>query len=88
METVQAIAIDEDTIYVECKADKWKKCGNGFGYHLHGNSSKTYEDREESRSSHCKIPYNNILVNSNTYRGTLKKRIKTGKRKGTYIFKK
>ena len=80
-----ALAIDKKNIYVECKANNWKKCGNGYGFHIHGNNSNT-NNREEGRSGHCEISYNNIIIDNNTFRGTLKKRIKTGWRKGTYLF--
>jgi len=80
-----ALAIDSKNIYVECKATNWRKCNNGIGYHLHGNNSNT-KNRQEGRCGHCEIYYNNIIINSTTFRGTLKKRIKTGWRKGTYIF--
>ena len=80
-----ALAIDKKNIYVECRSQKWKKCGNGYGFHIHGNNSNT-KNREEGRSGHCEIYYNNIVINDATFRGTLKKRIKTGWRKGTYIF--
>jgi|TARA_R110000803_G_scaffold43110_2_gene92284 hypothetical protein len=82
-----ALAIDQKSIYVECKCNNWKKCGNGYGFHIHGNNSNT-NNREEGRSGHCQISYNNIIIDNDTFRGTLKKRIKTGWRKGTYIFEK
>tara|TARA_R110000744_G_scaffold106463_1_gene202784 strand:+ start:213 stop:485 length:273 start_codon:yes stop_codon:yes gene_type:complete len=89
MNSVQALAIDKKNIFVECRCEKWKKCGNGYGFHIHGNSNGSLDNREEGRGSECNVSYNNVLINSKTYKGaTLKKRIKTGWRKGTYIFEK
>tara|TARA_R110000796_G_scaffold46888_2_gene113212 strand:+ start:2368 stop:2616 length:249 start_codon:yes stop_codon:yes gene_type:complete len=80
----QAIAIDEKYIYVECLAGK--DCDSRL-YHRHGNNGNM-KDRTTGRCGHCDIDYQEIDINSNTYRGTLLKIIKTGKRKGTPIFKK
>lgn len=84
--SVFALAIDKKNIYVECCAPNWRKCGNGYGFHIHGNNSNT-KNREEGRTSHCETNlYNNVIIDNNTFRGSLTKRIKTGWRKGTYIF--
>jgi len=76
-----AIAIDEDNIYVECKG---KDCGRN--YHIHGNVNRNLNNRESGRCGHCSIDYDTIVVDDETYRGTLVKIISRGKRKGTYIF--
>ena len=82
---VLALAIDNHTIYVECKAKNWKKCGNRMGYHVHGNAGNL-GNREEGRASHCCYGYNNIIIDCSTFRGKLVKRIKEGWRKDTLIF--
>ena len=84
---VSALAIDSHTIYVECKAKDWRKCGNRMGFHYHGNSGDL-SNREEGRSSHCTYGYNNIVIDCSTFRGKLVKRVKEGWRRNTYIFEK
>tara|TARA_R110000803_G_scaffold64792_1_gene125912 strand:+ start:13027 stop:13302 length:276 start_codon:yes stop_codon:yes gene_type:complete len=86
MNDIHALAIDKNTIYVPCNSENWKKCSNGDGFHRHGNSSNSFENREEGRSSHCSINYNNVIINDHTFRGKILKRIKSGWRKGNYIF--
>lgn len=83
--SINALAIDKNTIYIPCNADNWRKCSNGDGFHQHGNSNGSFENREEGRSGHCDKYYNNIIVNDTTFRGKVVKRIKTGWRKGKYI---
>ena len=72
MNDIHALAIDKNTIYVPCNSENWKKCSNGDGFHRHGN--------------HCSINYNNVIINDHTFRGKILKRIKSGWRKGNYIF--
>ena len=83
---VDAISITHDTIYVPCRADKWRKCGNGRGFHLHGNDGNL-ENRLHSVSGHStddKCYYNCVRITSNTYKGL--KPINRKVRENKFIF--
>lgn len=83
--SIYALAIDKHTIYIPCNCDNWRKCSNGDGFHRHGNSNGSLKNRQEGRSGHCAVHYNNIIINDVTFRGKVVKRIKSGWRKGNYI---
>ena len=74
MNSVVAIAIDKNNIYVPCK--KMPNCCNRRGFNIHGNAKGTLENRSSGRSSHCSCNYNNIIVDDTTVRATLVKRTK------------
>ena len=59
----------------------WVPCDCKAGYHIHGSNNNYTLNRTESRCSHCTLnDYNTIVINDDTLRTTVKRRMKTGNR--------
>jgi len=74
MNSVVALAIDENNIYVPCA--NLPKCNNSRKFNLHANDTRSLANREEGRGTNCACAYDSVVIDHTTMRATLVQRTK------------